>query len=39
VTTMLSRRAQFHQNHLVENLTPFDRAYQMFSEQSSQFLQ
>jgi DHA2 family multidrug resistance protein len=39
VTTMLSRRAQFHQNHLVEHLTPFDRAYQLFSEQSSQFLQ
>jgi len=39
VTTMLSRRSQFHQNHLVENLTPFDSAYQMFSGQSSQFLQ
>jgi DHA2 family multidrug resistance protein len=39
VTTMLSRKAQLHQNHLVENLTPFDTAYQMFSGQSSQFLQ
>jgi MFS transporter, DHA2 family, multidrug resistance protein len=39
VTTMLSRRAQFHQNHLIENLTPFDRAYQIFSGQSTQFLQ
>jgi DHA2 family multidrug resistance protein len=39
VTTMLSRRAQFHQNHLVEHLTPFDRAYQMFSEQGSQILE
>jgi MFS transporter, DHA2 family, multidrug resistance protein len=39
VTTMLSRKAQFHQNHLIENLTPFDTAYQMFSEQSSRFLQ
>jgi DHA2 family multidrug resistance protein len=39
VTTMLSRKAQFHQNHLIENLTPFDTAYQMFARQSSQFLQ
>ena len=39
VTTVLSRRAQFHQNRLVENLTPFDRTYQIFSEQSAQFLQ
>ena len=39
VTTVLSRRAQFHQNHLVENLTPFDTAYRMFSEKSSQLLQ
>jgi DHA2 family multidrug resistance protein len=28
-TTILSRRAQFHQTRLVENLTPFDPAYQM----------
>jgi DHA2 family multidrug resistance protein len=28
-TTMLSRRAQFHQVRLVENLTPFDPAYQI----------
>ena len=39
VTTMLSRKAQFHQNHLIENLTPFDTAYQMFSDQSFRFLQ
>ena len=39
VTTILSRRAQFHQNHLVENLTPFDTTYRIFAEQSSQFLQ
>ena len=39
VTTVLSRRAQFHQTHLVEHLTPFDRAYQIFSGQSSQLLQ
>lgn len=31
VTTILSRRAQFHEARLVENLTPFDRAYQMAS--------
>jgi DHA2 family multidrug resistance protein len=39
VTTVLSRRAQFHQNRLVEHLTPFDRDYQIFSEHSSQILQ
>jgi MFS transporter, DHA2 family, multidrug resistance protein len=39
VTTVLSRRAQFHQNHLIEHLTPFDSAYQIFSEHSSQLLQ
>jgi len=38
VTTVLSRRAQFHQNHLVEHLTPFDSAFQMFSEQGAKFL-
>jgi DHA2 family multidrug resistance protein len=39
VTTMLSRRAQFHQNRLVENLTPFDSAYQMTSQETARFLQ
>jgi len=39
VTTMLSRRAQFHQNRLIDHLTPFDRDYQIFSEHSSQILQ
>jgi DHA2 family multidrug resistance protein len=39
VTTMLSRRAQFHQSHLAEHLTPFDSAYQMTSEQITRFLQ
>jgi MFS transporter, DHA2 family, multidrug resistance protein len=39
VTTMLSRRAQFHQNRLVENLTPFDTAYQMTSQEMARFLQ
>ncbi len=29
VTTVLSRRAQFHQFRLVEHITPFDRAYQI----------
>jgi MFS transporter, DHA2 family, multidrug resistance protein len=39
VTTVLSRRAQFHQNHLIEHLTPYDSAYQIFSGQTSQLLQ
>jgi DHA2 family multidrug resistance protein len=39
VTTMIARRAQFHQSHLVENLTPFDRTYQITLGQSAQLLQ
>ncbi|WP_333652236.1 hypothetical protein [Dissulfurispira sp.] len=39
VTTILSRRAQLHQFHLAEHLTPFDTAYQMASHQSAQILQ
>ena len=39
VTTMISRRAQFHQSHLVEHLTPFDPSYQIASQQSAQILQ
>jgi len=39
VTTMFSRRAQLHQFHLAEHLTPFDTAYQMASHQSAQILQ
>lgn len=39
VTTMLARRSQFHQNHLVEHLTPFDTSYQTTSSHFSQFLQ
>jgi len=39
VTTMISRRAQFHQSHLVEHLTPFDTPYQIASQQSAQILQ
>jgi len=39
VTTMLARREQFHQTHLVGNLTPYDAAYRMAVEQGSQALQ
>jgi DHA2 family multidrug resistance protein len=38
VTTILARREQFHQARLVDHLTPFNRSYQIFSEQSSRFL-
>jgi DHA2 family multidrug resistance protein len=38
VTTMLARRAQFHQSHLVAHVTPFDTAYQMSADRMSQFL-
>lgn len=39
VTTMISRRAQFHQSHLVEHLTPFDTSYQIATQQSAQILE
>lgn len=39
VTTMLARRAQFHQNHLVEHLTPFDGNYQTGTAYASKFLE
>jgi DHA2 family multidrug resistance protein len=39
VTTILSRRAQFHQFRLVEHLTPFDANYQAASYQSAQMMQ
>ncbi len=39
VTTMLARRAQFHQVHLVEHLTPLDRNFQGVLPQISQSLQ
>jgi DHA2 family multidrug resistance protein len=39
VTTMISRRAQFHQSHLVDHLTPYDSSYQIASNLSSQVLQ
>jgi DHA2 family multidrug resistance protein len=38
VTTMLARRAQFHQFRLVEHLTPFDRVYQWSTQQAAQGL-
>jgi DHA2 family multidrug resistance protein len=39
VSTVLARRAQSHQLHLTEHLTPFDPGYQMYSSQAAQFLQ
>jgi len=39
VTTMLERRAQFHQFRLIENLTPFDSTYQWATEKVSELLQ
>lgn len=39
VTTILSQRAQFHQVHLVEHLTPFNTNYQIASNMGSQILQ
>ena len=38
ITTMIARRSQFHQNHLVEHLTPFDVNYQTVLSRISQFL-
>jgi DHA2 family multidrug resistance protein len=39
VTTMLARRAQFHQVHLVEHLIPFDRNFQLALPRISEMLQ
>ncbi len=39
ITTVLSRRAQFHQFRLVEHLTPFDSAYQFVKAKLDFFLQ
>jgi len=39
ITTMLARRAQFHQVHLIEHLSPFDRNLQLTIPQMSQLLQ
>jgi DHA2 family multidrug resistance protein len=37
-TTMLSRRAQFHQTRLVEHLSPFDPAYSIYRDNIGAFL-
>lgn len=37
-TTMLSRRAQFHQTRLAEHLSPFDPAYNIFHDRMASFL-
>jgi DHA2 family multidrug resistance protein len=37
-TTMLSRRAQFHQTRLVEHLSPFDPVYSLYRDKLSSFL-
>lgn len=39
VTTMIARRAQFHQVRLVEHLTPFDSNYQAAAANASHLLQ
>jgi DHA2 family multidrug resistance protein len=39
VTTMLARRTQLHQVHLIEHLTPFDRNFQLALHQISRILQ
>jgi MFS transporter, DHA2 family, multidrug resistance protein len=37
-TTILSRRAQFHQTRLVEHLSPFDPAYSIYRDKIGAFL-
>jgi len=39
VTTVLARRAQYHQNYLAEHLTPLDRNYQFAANQTARVLQ
>jgi DHA2 family multidrug resistance protein len=39
VTTMIARKAQFHQFRLVESLTPFDSTYQIAVDRSAQLMQ
>ncbi len=39
VTTMIARRSQFHQSHLSEHLSVFDRGYQMAAQQTAAALQ
>ncbi|MCL5022539.1 MAG: DHA2 family efflux MFS transporter permease subunit [Nitrospirae bacterium] len=38
VTTVLARRDQFHQDHLIARLNPFDPAYQTAAHRASQIL-
>lgn len=38
VTTLLARRAQFHQARLIENLTPYDLTYQATLERAKEYL-
>ena len=38
VTTLLARRAQFHQSRLVENLTPYDLTFQSVQERLTAYL-
>ena len=38
VTTILARRAQFHQNRLVDHLSPLDRGYRMAVDRAGQLL-
>lgn len=38
VSTLLSRRSQFHQNRLTEHLTPYDMTYQWSSQQAADAL-
>jgi DHA2 family multidrug resistance protein len=38
-TTILTRRAQFHQARLIDHLTPFDMTYALGSDRASQALQ
>lgn len=37
-TTLLARRAQFHQNHLVQHLTPYDQPYREAMQHFTQLL-
>jgi MFS transporter, DHA2 family, multidrug resistance protein len=39
VTTMVSRRSQFHQSRLIEKLTPYDSMYALRAQQGANLLQ
>jgi len=39
VTTIISRRAQFHQSRLIEHLTPFDKPYRFAAEKAGYYFQ